>query len=354
MESAAFRARVTRADVARLAGVSPSVVSYVINQGPRPVSAPVRRRVEEAIAALNYKPNETARALVRGRTQHVGLVAVDITSPFYSDLSGAIDHELFMRGLTLVTASSTYRQSDGRESPLELLTAHNVTAALVSTSVRPADIDFARTHDLPIVALNEQQSTEGLSATIVDYYGGTETAVRHLIGHGRHHIGFVGDTSSTDQRYSGWRHAVESAGLSPGPAVMCGWTAEEGYRAGQWLVKQGFRIHELDALFIASDAVAMGCLAALRDGGIDVPDDLAIVSFDGTKLSRYLSPGLTTMAQPIEQLAADAVRLLLDSVSGEAMQLHYKPELITRRSCGCTGELDQEIHKAQPSGHGGD
>lgn len=327
--------RSTRADVARLAGVSPSVVSYVINQGPRPVSASARRRVEEAIAALSYKPNETARALVRGKSQHVGLVAVDITSPFYSELSAAIDRELFLRGLTLVTASSTYRQTDERDSPLKLLMEHNVTAALMSTGVHPSDIAFARDHNLPIVALNEQLPTEGLSSTIVDYSTGTITAVQHLIEHGRRHIGFVGNTSSADQRFPGWRRAVDTAGLTPGPSVMSDWTAEDGYRAGQWLAQQRFLPHELDALFIASDAIAIGCLAALREGGIRVPEDLAIVAFDGTKLSRYLPPGLTTMAQPIEQIAANAIRLLLDRTHPEAEQLHYQAQLITRRSCGC-------------------
>ncbi|MEZ5085731.1 MAG: LacI family DNA-binding transcriptional regulator [Tessaracoccus sp.] len=328
--------RSTRADVARLASVSPAVVSYVINGGPRPVSPEARERVEQAIAALGYRPNETARALVRGRSHHVGLVAVDTTGPFYSELAAAIDRELFLRGLTLVTASSTYRPPRDDSSPLELLLEHNVTAALMATQVEPSDIAFARAHDLPIVALNERKHREGLSSALVDYAKATKQAVSHLIDHGRRHIGFVGGFYSRDARHPAWLETLAAADLAHGPSVQSDWTPEAGYEAGRWIVEQQFGRDELDALFIASDAIALGCLAALNEAGLRVPEDIAVVSFDGTKLAPFIGPGLTTMAQPIERIAKDVVSLLLDPERLPGTHLSYEAKMVVRRSCGCT------------------
>ncbi len=330
------KARSTRADVARLAAVSPAVVSYVINGGPRPVSPETRSRVEQAIATLGYRPNETARALVRGRSHHVGLVAVDTTGPFYSELAAAIDRELFLRGLTLVTASSTYRLQDENTSPLALLLEHNVTAALMATQVTAADIAFAEAHDLPLVALNEQVPRPGLNASIVNYRDATVQAVDHLVDHGKRHIGFVGGYYSRDTRYPAWRHALEQAGLRPGPSVQSDWTPEAGYEAGRWITGQRFSGEELDALFIASDAIALGCVAALREAGLRIPEDIAIMSFDGTKLAPFIGPGLTTMAQPIEHIAADVVALILDPEREPGTHLSYEATMVRRRSCGCT------------------
>lgn len=329
------KARSTRADVARLASVSPAVVSYVINGGPRPVSAKTKARVERAIAALDYRPNETARALVRGRSHQVGLVVTDTTNPFYAELAAAIDQELFRRNMTLVTASSVHRPSDAHRTPLESLAEHNVTAVILATQVEPSDLAFARIHNLPIIALNEISPPADLTATLLDHRGATITAVQHLVEHGYRRIGFVGNFDPRDPRYPAWLDALDAAGLPTGPSVDCEWTPEAGYEAGRRLSDPRLTPQAPDALFIASDAIALGCIAGLQEAGLRVPDDVAIVSFDGTTLAPFIGPGLTTMTHPIARIASDAVSVVLDPDAAPGTHLSYQAQLVIRRSCGC-------------------
>ena len=321
---------VRRQDVASLAEVSPAVVSYVINGGPRPVAAATRARVERAIAELGYRPNKTASALARGRSQQVGLVVVDTTNPFYAELAAAIDHELYVRGMTLITVSAAHRPTDSEATTLEFLAEHDVRAVIFATSVAPAEVAYATAKALPFVVLNEMAPAAGISSAVVDYRAATVDAVQHLVGHGRRRIGFVGRFAH-DLRYLGWREALDGAGLPPGPAVDCGWSIDDGYDAGRRLAAEG----DLDALFVASDELAMGCISGLREGGLSVPDDVAIVAFDGTRCGRYVGPGLTTMAQPIDRLAADAVELVLDSAAKPGTHLSYSAQMVVRGSCGC-------------------
>ncbi|HQD22328.1 MAG TPA: LacI family DNA-binding transcriptional regulator [Arachnia sp.] len=324
--------RCTRQDVARRAEVSPAVVSYVINGGPRPVAAATRARVERAIAELGYRPNKTASALARGLSQQVGLVVVDTTNPFYAELAAAIDHELFLRGMTLITVSAVHRPSDAQATALESLAEHDVRAAILAADPNPADVAYARAKGLPLVVLNEMAPSAGISSAIVDYRSATIEAVRHLAGHGRRRIGFVGNFVR-DLRYPAWREALDGAGLTPGPAVNCAWTIDAGFEAGRRLAAD--HRGEVDALFVASDALAMGCIAGLREAGLGVPDDIAIVSFDGTRVAPYVGPGLTTMAQPIDRIAADAVELVLDADAEPGTHLAYTAQMVVRGSCGC-------------------
>ncbi|MBK7820532.1 MAG: LacI family DNA-binding transcriptional regulator [Tessaracoccus sp.] len=325
-------ARSTRLDVARLAGVSPAVVSYVINGGPRPVAATTRARVEQAVAELGYRPNKAASALARGRSQQVGLVVVDNTSPFYAELTAAIDNELFRRGMTLITVSAVHRPKDAQVTALESLAEHDVSAVIVAADLHQADVAYAQAEGLPLVVLNEMAPSDGVSSAIVDYRTATIEAVRHLVGHGRRRIGFVGHFLH-DLRYPAWRDALDGAGLTPGPAIDCDWPIDAGYEAGRRLGAE--HRGEVDALFVASDALAMGCIAGLREAGLNVPDDIAIVAFDGTRIAPYIGPGLTTMAQPIERIAADTVDLVLDPESRPGTHLTYSADMVVRHSCGC-------------------
>lgn len=330
-----MKARSTRADVARLASVSPAVVSYVINGGPRPVSAKTKARVVRAIAALDYRPNETARALARGKSHQVGLVMTDVTNPFYAELAAAIDRELYLQGMTLVTASSTHRPGESQLTTLEALRERNVAAVIVAAPLDPADLAFARSHGLPLIALDQISPSNELSAAIVDYRSATIEGVRHLIQHGRRRIGFIGNLRSGDPRHPAWREALDEAGLPAGPSVDCDWSPDAGYDAGLRLAGQRRKPQDLDALFIASDGLAIGCVAGLRARGLKIPEDIAIVSFDGTRLAPFIGPGLTTMSQPIDRIASDAVGLLLDSNRSHGTHLRYEATMTIRRSCGC-------------------
>lgn len=321
--------------MARLAGVSPSVVSYVINSGPRPVSAEAKDKVMAAIAALNYRPNETARALARGSTRQVGLVVADTTSPFSAELGAAIEEHLLARGYGLVTANNHEGERPGNISPLEVVASRSVSAVIIDAPRVPEDVLIAHDHDVRLVSLNAQDAPSGLISSVVDYHEGAIAAVEHLIEHGRRAIGFVGSGSPADRRRPGWLRALAKAGLRPALDMDTGWQMEEGFRAGTQIVEQEFPPEELDALFIASDALAFGCMAALREGGYRIPEDIAIVSFDGTSLSRYASPALTTMQQPINEIAAAVVGLALDPDVAPGSHARHQVSLIRRGSCGC-------------------
>ena len=307
------------------------MVSYVTNGGPRPVSQQVRARVEQAIADLGYRPSKTASALARGRSQQVGLVVVDTTNPYYAELAAAIDHELFVRGMTLVTVSAAHRPRDAQVSALESLIEYDVSAVIFAAGVAPSDEALVKAKALPFVVLNEMVPPDGINAAVVGFRAATVEAVRHLAAHGRRRIGFVGHFGR-DLRYSSWRESLAELGLPEGTAVDCEWTIDSGYAAGRRLAAAP---GACDALFIASDELAMGCIAGLHEAGLRIPDDVAIVSFDGTRSARYIGPGLTTMAQPTDRIAADVVDMVLNSGTPPGTHLHYQAEMTVRRSCGC-------------------
>jgi LacI family transcriptional regulator, galactose operon repressor len=325
---------VRRADVAKLAGTSPAVVSYVLNGGPRGVAPQTRERVLAAIEQLGYRPNGIARSLRMNRTMTLGLVIPDNANPFFAELARAIEEEAFAQEYTLLIGNSsedderqtTYvrtflaRQVDG----LFLVPAHGPVSCV-------ADLQRAKT---PWVTLDRE--VPGVApAVLVDNRGGAYDATKHLLEHGRRRIACLAgpeDVMPATDRVAGWRTALTEAGVQPDAVWHASFGRRAGYRAARELLADDN--DRPDALFVASDEQALGVLRAVAELGLDCPGDLAIASFDGVAAASYSTPALTTAAQPFRRLAEAAVAHLLDQDANAETEV-LPTTLVRRGSCGC-------------------
>jgi len=314
---------VTRNDVAEYAGVSTAVVSYVVNEGPRKVAPETRARVLDAIRALGYRPNATARALRMGTTRTFGLITPDGGNPLFAELAKAIDREAAARGYVVLQTSADGDPLTERAKIAELLTRQVSGLLLVAPTADPSLDDV----EVPVIAINRVLPTVG--SVRPAYREGARLGVEHLISHGHRRIGLVIGGAGHPERELGWRDALEAAGLAEGPVARATFSREGGYRAAQTLLES-----QPTAIFASSDLQAIGVLRALHEAGVDVPGDVAVAAFDGTPETEYTWPPLTVVRQPVEQLAREAVRRLIEGEeSTEALTV--PTELILRRSCGC-------------------
>jgi LacI family transcriptional regulator len=314
---------VTRNDVANHAGVSTAVVSYVVNEGPRKVAPETRDRVLEAIRVLGYRPNATARALRMGTTRTFGLITPDGGNPLFAELAKAIDREAAARGYVVLQTSAD-GDPETENAKITELVARQVSGLLL---VAPTDDPALEDVEVPVIAIN--RVLPSTSSVRPAYREGARRGVEHLISHGHRRIGLVIGGAGHPERELGWREALAAAGLPEGPIARTTFSRGGGYRAGQTLLH-----HEPTGIFASSDLQAIGVLRALHEAGVRVPEDVALVAFDGTRETEYTWPPLTVVRQPVEELARQAVnRLIEGEESTEALTV--PTELVLRRSCGC-------------------
>ncbi|OJU39051.1 MAG: hypothetical protein BGN97_12925 [Microbacterium sp. 69-10] len=321
---------VTRADVARYAGVSTAVVSYVLNDGPKAVAPLTKERVLDAVRVLGYRPNAAARALSMGAADMFGLLVHDNRSPFFAELCHALDQATADAGRSLLIVNSDRTQTSTSEQIRDLL-SRQIGGLIIADVLTAGEQSLVESLGIPAVVIGQFGETDGLHSVGVDFSVGAREATEHLIGHGYREIAFAGSAARYDARERGWREALTSAHLPLGPLVHTPFTYQGGYDAAVELLDGAVRPR---AVLAASDQIAIGMLAAFGERGIRVPDDIAIVSFDGTVVADFVWPRLTTAVQPLEQMADAAVRLLLEP---DAVRDHraFRTRLRIRESCGC-------------------
>jgi LacI family transcriptional regulator len=328
---------VTRSDVARAAGVSPAVVSYVLNNGPRPVATGTRERVLAAIDQLGYRPNAIASALRGGSTKTIGLLTPNRSNPFYGALAEAVERTFSDQGyLTLTASTYGYRPRD--ERLLQTFVDRKADGLIITSGVTLARTALSRVEQ-PVLVLEEHADGSLSTVSMVD----------HLQIHGHDLIGcIVGPPYvSTDAlRLAGWREQQGRTGRASGSGLVAFAEVNEegGYQATQLLLSEHGRPWALygrrpTALFVASDVQAFGALHACWELGLRVPDDVALVSMGGTESARYTIPPLTTMRQDVEYLARMAcARLLQDIRHPGTTPTHARltGNLVVGRTCGCS------------------
>lgn len=327
------RASPTRDDVARLAGVSPAVVSYVLNDGPKPVSAGKRERVEEAVAALGYRPDARARSLRLGRTHAIGLIVPDAANPFFAELAQAIERAAAPHGLAVLMGTTA--DDPAKEAKyLEDLAERRVDGLILISSRSDQDLSPATTLAVPVVVMDRTPDDLPISTIAFDNVGGAAIATRHLLEHGHRTVHFVAgprEVAVSGRRIDGWRAALEEAGLPTPRPTHTPFTYEGGRTAARQLFA---RRHPPAAVVVSSDVQAIGVVSASAELGLRIPDDLALVSVDGTRAAAFANPGITTLSQPIEQMATQAVTTIL-ARGGDPVHVVICGALTIRRSCGC-------------------
>ena len=320
-------------DVARLAGVSHPTVSRVLNNHPN-VRVETARRVRAAIAELGYRPNRAARALVTGRSQLLGVVALNTTLYGPASLLTAFERAAGNAGFAVSVGSvgSLDRQSISAviERHLDQRVAGIVAIAPVASAAEAMD---GLTAEVPLVTIDgdPQRATAGVT---VDQAAGARAATQHLLDAGHRtvwHVSGPADWFDSAGRVAGWEATLRDAGAEVPPVLPADWSAASGYRVGQTLA----RIPEVTAVFAANDHLALGILRALHERGLRVPDDISVVGFDDVPEAGYFIPPLTTVRPDFHAVAERALTLLLLQIEAgtPSAELHtLAPALVQRDS----------------------
>jgi LacI family transcriptional regulator len=327
-------------DVASKAGVSIASVSRALN-GLGNVAAGTNARILAVAAELGYVPSSAARSLVMRRTNTVGAILPDLHGEFFSELIRGIDRAARERGLHLLLSSA---HGDGAEAASALKTMSGRVDGLL---VMSPHLDAQSLHrnlprDLPVVLMNTPLEGHAHASFTVDNHGGALAMMRHLSGRGFRDVAFVGGPESNfeaRERLRGFCEATSQWFAGARAQILHGdFTEESGWRAGNQILALADRP---DAVFCANDAMAIGCLFAFNEAGVDVPGDIALVGFDDIPLARFVNPPLTTVRIRIAELGAFALeRLALsirhpDEVAGTPQAL--RSELVVRGSCARRG-----------------
>ena len=337
--------RVTRSDVARLAGTSVAVVSYVMNNGPRPVAEATRQRVLDAIKQTGYRPNGIARALASGSTKTYGLVVPNISNPFIASMAHALIQEALNEGLVILLGDAGDDRKRERELIHSLLN-RQVDGLFYNSVDRHPYIDLIKSSGTPFVMLDRVDLELQVSMLRVDERAASCQVTEHLLSHGYQDIGIISGPNemlNAQDRINGWRDAMERYGLAVNPQWIfpATYTREGGYRATEKML-QGDKLPR--ALFASNEAQAIGCIRALQQHNIRVPEQIALVCFNGTDQSAYHVPALTTVRQPIREMAKTAIEML-KAWNGEAMLREFSHQLEIGESCGCQSARPESARK---------
>jgi LacI family transcriptional regulator len=335
------KSAVTAVDVARRAGVSIATVSRVMHQTVN-VREDVTERVLAAVAELGYVPHAAARNLARGKTSTLGLLLPEVGVEFFSPMLRGIESTAREANYDLLIA--TQFPDDARRPTRHPLGRHNTDGLLIFTdNVDAAELGHMHRQGFPVVLLYRSAPDDlPVPSVTVENRAGARQVVDHLIeAHGRRRIAFVDGPAGNEDAYwreQGYRGSLAAHGIPFDPAlVVAGEFREDTARAAVGrLLAEG---PEFDAIFAGDDDSAGGALMALSQAGKHVPQDVALAGFDDTLVSRYLSPPLTTVHAPTEQVGREAVRQLVSLITtGQAEPVTLLPtELVIRRSCGCGG-----------------
>ena len=334
---------VTIKDVAREARVSVASVSRALN-GHDTVTEDTRQRIAGVATRLRYVPHSGARSLITRRTQTIGALLPDLHGEFFSELIRGIDLAARARGLHLLVSSS---HGDASEAAAALRAMQGRVDGMLVMSPH-VDAGFLRDQllaDLPMVLMNTPLETERYSIMNVDNYGGAFAMVRHLIGCGHRRIALIaGPEHNYDaaERLRGYCAAMARFAPMVSTQVMQGdFTEESGNRAGRQLLALKVRPQ---AVFAANDIMAAGCLYALKEAGVRVPDDIALTGFDDIPIARFVSPPLTTVRIRIADLGQRALERLVQTLeepaTTQASVQTLECEIVIRASCGATASTE--------------
>lgn len=317
-------------DIAKACGVAVSTVSRVLNDHPD-VAPETRSRVMDAVSALHYVPNNSARNLVRTSSKSIALLVKGVNNPFFSKLIKVIEREVTQRGYTLELHHIDTR--DDELAAAETLAAERPLCGILFLGGRfdytPQDVAFI---NVPFVMCTYTNSfgtltDDAYSSVAIDDRKAAVLAVDTLVALGHRKIALlcdeIADRSISELRSEGYRTALEAHGIAFDPELVCctGSFSDMGaiYDAVAALHDSG---KEFTAVFAIADMMAIAAIKALTDRGVRVPEDCSVLAIDGLELSLYTRPTLTTLVQPVEQMGLECARTLVGMVEENGRNAH--------------------------------
>lgn len=323
-------------EVSHLADVSAATVSRVLN-GNVAVAAETRARVLAAVEKLDYHPNTFARGLVTNRSGGVGVVVNDIASPFFGTMLKGIERVIEAQGMHLMI-SSGHADAAAERDALDFLLRCRADVLIVHTeALSDAELVAFASRGTPLVLVGRYVAELASRSVYLDNEAGGRLMSEYLIAQGHTRIAHIAGPSALHDaraRLAGYRQALENAGLDydAGLVAEANFEEESGRRAAQQLLA---RRRDFSALFAANDQMAAGALSALREAGVDVPNEISLAGYDDVLLARYLYPSLSTVCQPMEAMGRVAAQLALAELrgeSGEGVRRTFEPTLVIRNS----------------------
>lgn len=316
-------------EVAKLANVSPSTVSRVIN-GTANVDEEKKRRVLKAIDESGFTPNEVARSLFKKSSRTIGVIVPSITNPFFTEMSSAIEKTVNEFGYRM-TICNTSGDVEKEKNAISMLTSMNVDGIVITTSNQGLK-KILENCETPIVAIDRVISKNTSGGYIhCDNYEGGRMAAEHLIRNGCRSIVCVRgleSISSARERYQGYLDVCREQNIEE-QSIRCDYSFTEGLTMTEKLLEQ---FPDVDGIIACNDMVAISIYKVLCRRNIRVPEDIQLVGYDNISLAHLMTPELTTVAQPIEKMGVKAVKMLIQRETKGYKEYIFSPELIVRET----------------------
>ncbi|MFD2176827.1 HTH-type transcriptional repressor PurR [Veronia pacifica] len=325
-------------DVARMAGVSTTTVSHVINK-TRFVAESTTKKVWNAVDELNYAPSAVARSLKCNTTRTIGMLVTKSTNPFFAEVVHGVEEYCYNEGYTLILCNTEGNLTKQRDY-LRMLAEKRVDGLLVMCSDLTDELMglLEKKKPLPMVVMDWGTEHVSEADCIQDNAEmGGYLATKHLVENGHKHIGCISgqmDKLTCSERLNGFRKALEEADIEVNPE----WLVEADFEcdAAVDAAKQILSLSERPtALFCFNDIMALATISTLQEAGVRVPEDISVIGYDNIDLAGFFSPPLTTVHQPKKRLGKTAIKLLLNRIAdkeNEQQIFEMHPELVVRQS----------------------
>lgn len=332
--------KVTIGDVAKKANVSKTTVSRILNENYAHTTSETREKVLMAIKELEYRPNALAKGLKSMRTNVIGIMLSNLKNPFWSTVLEGVEDTCREMGYNLMICNSN-ENPEMEEEFIKEFQMRQVDGVIINpTCKNPELYDKLIAQNYPMVIVNRRIQNENAYGVVVDNVKGAYTAVNHLLKYGRKRVAvslyknpFV---STWKERLEGYKKAMLANGFTEADYIIM--ELEEGKDQNE-CIKRFLRKHpEIDAVFSTNTMVTLEVIGAIKDMNLNIPEQIAIVSYDETIWSKYIDPPLTTIRQPGYQMGQRAAQNLIDLFQTKNKPLPsmvvLDPELIVRISCG--------------------
>jgi len=332
-----FKKKPSIKDVAKMAGVSPALVSLALNEKPY-VSKEAKEKIFAAVKKLGYRPNIVARSLRKKSTGIIGLVLSDITNPFYPEIARGVEEKARELGFSVIlcnTDADPFRE----KSLIDILLSRQIDGLIITSARSDQDVYHLVRENCPIVLVNRDPFPGRFDFVGIDNISSAKMAVNHLIKLGHKKIAFIeGEPASPASfgRYEGYKEALKEAKIFlPEDYVRIGYLRYEGgYKAMLSLLEHP---SPPTAVFCANDMMALGAIGACLKKDVRVPEDVAIVGFDDMWIASLENIQLTTVRQPRYEMGKKAVELMMERIKGkrkEVKRIILPTKLVVRKTCG--------------------
>ncbi|MCR3759603.1 LacI family transcriptional regulator [Clostridium felsineum] len=320
---------VTMKDIAKKSGVSQATVSRVIS-GNVSVNPEIKRKVMEWVRKLDYKPNIIAQSLVKNKSLLIGVIITDISNPFFSDIIKSVEGEAAKYGYSIILCNTDWNL-DKEKKYISIMKSYNVDGILiVPSNAKDTYFKSLKNINIPIVVIT--QNIDGFNCVSISHYLSAKDVAKHLISMGYSKFVFVG--SKEDEKCRGFKDEIESSGFKVENDFFV--VSDKAVNTDLKELLESNLKNEDTGIFAYNDIEALVVLHLLKEMKVEIPEKIALVGFDNTFISKEVSPTLSSVAQPIEEIGRQSVEILIDNICGkkDVQEKHIiiEPRLVVRES----------------------